>query len=97
MSDIKPIPEFISYKKLKNFLSNAIEESEPINKSEGKDTFNEFLQNWCKTSEELIKELRKKDNYILNNKDSKSLLALGAMEAHINMAIQALKAYESEQ
>ena len=46
----------------KNFLSNAIEESEPINKSEGKDTFNEFLQNWCKTSEELIKELRKKES-----------------------------------
>ena len=38
--------------------------------------------------------LNKKDDVITKNIDSKSTMAFGAMGAHINMALQALKATE---
>ena len=41
--------------------------------------------------------LNKKDRVLTKNRNSKSLIAFGAMGAHINMALQALKATEFEQ
>ena len=41
--------------------------------------------------------LNKKDQISTKNKDPKSLMAFGAMGAHINMAMQALKATEFDQ
>ncbi len=101
MSDIKPIPEFISHKKLKGFLSKAPKERKFLNEAnielnQSKENLDDLLQHWLKSSENLIGQLKKDESYITNEKRSKSLLSLGAMEAHINMAIQALKAYESD-
>ena len=36
--------------------------------------------------------LNKKEQVLTKNRNSESLMALGAMGAHINMALQALKA-----
>ena len=41
--------------------------------------------------------MNSKEKVITNNKDPKSLMAFGAMGAHINMALQALKATGSNQ
>ena len=100
MSDIKPFPEFISHKKLKTFLSTAPQEGESIDinnlaSNETKDILSINIRSWLNSSENLIASIKEGDNYLVANKGSKSLLALGAMEAYINMAIQALKAYES--
>ncbi len=100
MSDIKPLPEFISYKKLKSFLSNAPKErkrleTEKISGNYSKEALDEHLKSWLESSEILIKHLHSDSIYIAKN-NSKPILALGAMEAHINMAIQALKAFKSE-
>ncbi len=101
MSDITPFPEFISHKKLRHFLSKAAKESQSIDRNfeianESKENLNNHLRVWLESSESLIEHLKKNENGITSNKGSKSILALGAMEAHINMAIQALKAYESQ-
>ena len=101
MSDIKPFPEFISHKELKIFLSSAQQErsildDNNIDLSESKENFDDLIKRWLSLSEDLIEHLQKNENHIENKKSSKSLLALGAMGAHVNMAIQALKAYESE-
>ena len=101
MSDIRPFPEFISHKKLKSFLSNAPQEAKHIDKDnikadKSEKSLNLLLKNWQETSESLVSHLRNNNDCIGTDKSSKSILALGAMEAHINMAIQALKAYKSD-
>ena len=101
MSDIKPFPEYISHKKLKGLLSKAPKEIQISGKNissfeEKEDKLDDYLKNWMNSSKLLIEHLRQGENISEDSKSSKSLLALGAMEAHINMAIQALKGYESE-
>jgi len=54
--------------------------------------FNDLIKDWTKTSKKILESLNKKDQVLTKNRNSKSLIALGAMGAHINMALQALKA-----
>ena len=101
MSNIKPFPEYISHKKLKSLLSQAPQDTANsdanLNTSEeSENKLNDYIKSWRSSSELLIEHLRQDVNILGANKSSKSILALGAMEAHINMAIQALKGYESD-
>ena len=59
--------------------------------------FNDLITEWTETSQRLLLMLNKKDRFLSKNKNPKSLLAYGAMGAHINMAIQALKATDFDQ
>ena len=59
--------------------------------------FNDLIKDWTKTSKKILESLNKKDQVLTKNRNSKSLIALGAMGAHINMALQALKATEFDQ
>ena len=44
----------------------------------------------------IIHALQKKHKYIVQGRNPNSLMALGALEVHLKMAIQAQKASESE-
>ncbi len=61
-----------------------------------KQEFNDLLTNWTETSQKILVMLNKKDQVLTKNRDPKSLMAFGAMGAHINMALQALKATKSD-
>ena len=54
-------------------------------------------ETWTETSQEILLIMNKEHKFLTDNKNSKSLVALGAMGAHINMALQALKATETDQ
>lgn len=105
MNEIPSIPESISHKRLNKLLSHAKKEFKGVLDESQKDiefnkeqeSFEELLSNWSSVSKELIQSLRKNENYLNQSKGSKSLLALGAMEAHVNMALQALKASETDE
>ena len=95
-------PNAISHKELNillnraqkaNSLNNTSKENENIENKE----FNDLVSNWAKTSQEILSILNKNDKMVNKNRNSKSLIAFGAMGAHINMALQALKATESDQ
>tara|TARA_Y100001968_G_scaffold332395_1_gene390411 strand:+ start:2058 stop:2366 length:309 start_codon:yes stop_codon:yes gene_type:complete len=95
-------PNAISHKDLKNLLKTAKKEIHSINSSEyqvnrGNDEFNDLIANWSETSQKLLLILNKKNQILTKHRNPKSLIAFGAMGAHINMALQALKAIESEQ
>ena len=49
------------------------------------------------TSGRMIVQLDKEKKVFTENRNPKSLMAFGAMGAHINMALQALKATKSDQ
>ena len=99
VEELKPIPESISHKKLNAFINNAkkeivcSKESKYIN---SRMELNGLLLSWEKLSKKVVKEINTFDFDSSKEKSSKALMALGAMEVHINLAIQALKAYDKE-
>ena len=92
----------ISHKELNAFLIKAKQDISSIDSSENnKDKeeqyFNDLVKDWTETSQKLLLILNKKEKTFTYNKNAKSLMAFGAMGAHIYMALQALKATRSDQ
>ena len=98
MCESNNLPQAISHKKLSylmlkaqkdSLFSNELEEIESPEKKE----FDELLNNWEASTKKLINELSKRKENLLKDKSPNSLIALGAMEVHLNMALQALNAF----
>ena len=95
-------PNAISHKELNTLLIKAkkkislLDTSDHFHTKEN-DELQELITDWVKTSQKILVMLNKKDKILTNNRHPKSLIAFGAMGAHINMALQALKATEFEQ
>ena len=92
----------ISHKDLSAFLIKAkkdISSGSPFvkNKPTEEQEFDDLVRNWTDTSEKILQLMTKKDKVFFDNKDPKTLMALGAMGAHINMALQAVKSIGSDQ
>tara|TARA_B100001029_G_C14968565_1_gene398786 strand:- start:223 stop:537 length:315 start_codon:yes stop_codon:yes gene_type:complete len=92
-------PNAISHKDLNSLLSKARKEISSINTSNNLEIeeiqeFNDLIKDWKNISKEILVMLNKKEQVLTKNKNTKSLMAFGAMGAHINMALQALKATE---
>ncbi len=103
MEEIKPVPESISHKNLSSLMVKAKKELNVVQAandktycSSEKDDFETLLLSWKSISKEVINKLKNHGDKFVDNRTPKSLMALGAMEAHINMAIQALKASETD-
>ena len=92
----------ISHKELNDFLIKAKKDISSINTSENNQTkenqeFNELIKTWTETSQKILILMNNQQKVCTENRNPKSLMAFGAMGAHINMALQALKATESDQ
>ena len=92
----------ISHKDLNAFLKKAKKEISSTNRDINKESkqnneFNNLIKDWSETSHKILLMLNKKDHISTKNRNPKSLMAFGAMGAHINMALQALKATEFDQ
>ena len=92
----------ISHKKLNEFLIKAKKDISSIdsfenNHSDAKKEFDDLIKNWTETSQKILTTMNNKDKFFTDNRNPKSLMALGAMGAHINMALQALKAAGPDQ
>ena len=66
-------------------------------KTNDKKEFYDLITDWTNTSQKILLILNQKDQALKKFSNTKSLLAFGAMGAHINMALQALKATEFDQ
>ena len=58
--------------------------------------FDELINNWEIVTKDVMKTISKRNKNLLKDKSSNSLMALGAMEVHLNMALQALNAFNKE-
>ena len=97
VQEIPPAPESISHKELKKLFSHAKKDltGTAFDYSPAtldKERLEKLLFTWATASKELIEGLREEESSLSELKGANSLLALGAMEAHINMALQAFKA-----
>ena len=92
----------ISHKKLNDFLIKAKKDISSVDTSENNkikesQEFNDLIKAWKETSQKILLMMSKEEKVLTENRNPKSLMALGAMGAHLNMALQALKAAESDQ
>ena len=101
MSESNNLPQAISHKKLTYLMLNAqkdLNASDDIKNTESleKQEFDELINNWETVTKDVIKIISKRNKNLLKNKSSNSLIALGAMEVHLNMALQALNAFKKD-
>ena len=92
----------ISHKELNDFLIKAKKDIYSISTSENNQIkenqeFNDLIKTWTETSRKILLMMNKEQKVVTENRDPKSLMAFGAMGAHINMALQAHKATGSNQ
>ena len=98
MRDSNNLPKAISHKKLSSLLTNAHKDRFSSNGNDNpieieQQEFTELLENWEENTKDIINKVSSKNKNILENKSSNSIMALGAMEVHLNMALQALKVF----
>ena len=101
MSASNNLPQAISHKKLTYLMLNAqkdLNASDDKKNTESleKQEFDELINNWETVTKDVIKTISKRNKNLLKNKSSNSLIALGAMEVHLNMALQALNAFKKD-
>lgn len=101
MSESNNLPQAISHKKLTYLMLNAqkdLNASDDKNNNENleKQEFDELINNWEIVTKDVIKSISKRNKNLLKDKSSNSLIALGAMEVHLNMALQALNAFKKD-
>ena len=101
MSESNNLPQAISHKKLTYLMLNAqkdlnASDDKKNNESLEKQEFDELINNWEILTKDVIKTISKRNKNLLKNKSSNSLIALGAMEVHLNMALQALNAFKKD-
>jgi hypothetical protein len=101
MSESNNLPQAISHKKLTYLMLNAqkdLNASDDKKNTESleKQEFDELINNWEMVTKDVIKTISKRNKNLLKNKSSNSLIALGAMEVHLNMALQALNAFKKD-
>ena len=98
MSESNNLPQSISHKKLSYLMLKAQKDSHFSDElaeieSPEKKEFDELTNNLEASTKKLIKVLSKRKEILLKDKSPNSLIALGAMEVHLNMALQALNAF----
>ena len=101
MNDSNKLPQSISHKQLSFLLLNAkkdkfanSEESEQNTKLQ--DELLAELDDWELSTKSLLKKISNRNEKHLRDKSPNSLMALGAMEVHLNMALQALQGFKKD-
>jgi len=101
MNESNKLPPAISHKQLSFLLLNAqkdkfanTEETEQNTKLQ--DELLADLDDWELSTKSLLKKISSKNEKHLQDKSPNSLMALGAMEVHLNMALQALQSFKKD-
>ena len=101
MSESNNLPQAISHKKLTYLMLHAQKELHSSDNTKNTDDlekieFDELIKDWEILTKDVIKTISKRNKNLLKDKSSNSLMALGAMEVHLNLALQALNAFKKD-
>ena len=101
MNESNKLPPAISHKKLSFLLLNAqkdkiIHTNDIDQNTEEHEKLLSEIKDWELTTKALLKKISKSNKNLLNEKSSESIMALGAMEVHLNMALQALQLFKKD-
>ena len=101
MDELNKLPQAISHKKLSFLLLNAqkdkfVSSEECEEYSTLQEELLSELEDWELSTKSLLKKFSSRNEKYLKDKTSNSLMALGAMEVHLNMALQALQGFKKD-
>ena len=101
MNESNKLPQAISHKKLSFLLLNA--QKDKFSNSDDIEQNNKLqdelladLDDWELSTKSLLKKISSRNEKHLQDKSPNSLMALGAMEVHLNMALQALQGFKKD-
>jgi hypothetical protein len=92
MEEHRTIPASISYRELQAFAQTAPAEPTPIAAAaEGESAAVESaLEAWSRASQQLLRTLQQAGPAVAAQRSPRQLMALGALQAHVAMGLQAL-------
>tara|TARA_B100000212_G_scaffold14967_1_gene10400 strand:- start:395 stop:703 length:309 start_codon:yes stop_codon:yes gene_type:complete len=101
MNESNKLPQAISHKKLSFLLLNAQKDkfsnSEEIEQnSKLQNEFLAELDDWELSTKSLLKKIARRNEKHFQDKSPNALMALGALEVHLNMALQALQGFKKD-
>ena len=101
MNESNKLPQAISHKKLSILLLNAQKDNFACSEDEQQHIKEQSellaeLSSWELSTKSLLKKISTRNDEYLQDKSSNSLMALGAMEVHLNMALQALQGFRKD-
>ena len=101
MKESNKLPQAISHKKLSFLLLTAQKDKFASSEESDQNTKlnNELLaelDNWELSTKSLLKKISNRNEKYLQDKSPNALMALGAMEVHLNMALQALQGFKKD-
>ena len=101
MGDLPSIPNSISHKKLFSLLGTAtkkkiINDSPTARPTEKVEEFKDLIEEWSKISTEVLKSFEENDRAMLEGISRNQAMALGVLQAHLRMALQAKSASDKE-
>ena len=101
MTEFPSVPNEISHKDLNAlflaaYKDNPISDSDAMQYFPGNSELHELLNEWAQTSQEVLEILKEKDSKMLNKLKPKQIMALGALEAHLTLSMQAKSAIDQD-
>tara|TARA_B100000212_G_scaffold94489_1_gene69479 strand:+ start:92 stop:400 length:309 start_codon:yes stop_codon:yes gene_type:complete len=101
MNESNKLPQAISHKKLSFLLLHAKKDiftnsGESEQNTKLNDELLAELDDWELSTKSLLKKISSRNEKHLQNKSPNALMALGAMEVHLNMALQALLGFKKD-
>jgi len=92
MEEPLAIPASISYRQLQELAQNAPGETIPTTSADGQDTaaLDAALDAWSRASQQLLQSLHQAGPALAKGRAPRQLMALGALQAHVAMGLQAL-------
>ncbi|QPN63458.1 hypothetical protein [Synechococcus sp. CBW1004] len=92
MEEPLAIPASISYRQLQNLAQSAPADATPISASSDSEMANldNALEAWSRASQQLLQTLQQAGPAVAEGRGPRQLMALGALQAHVAMGLQAL-------
>ena len=101
MNESNKLPQAISHKKLSFLLRNAQKDKFATSENTEQNTVLQDellteLDDWELSTKSLLKKISSRNEKQIQNKSPNALMALGALEVHLNMALHALKGFRKD-
>jgi len=93
MEGSAPIPASISFRQLQSYALRARMDRQPepaATVDPAAQALEAALENWNRSSQELLQLLQQAGPTLAQGRNPKQLMALGALQAHVSLGLQAL-------
>ncbi len=102
MTEFTSLPNEISHKDLNSLFILAMKEGDVTNNdssevSAKREEWESLLGEWTNLSQMLVEIIRKKESSVVESLHPTKAMALGALEVHLSMALQAKLAFDKDE